>query len=153
MIPAACAGVNGSVALQSPSATPVLSTSSALPGALHRPLHLLLPGKGDGELLVPVPVKPIHRQAHARASGTPNARAYGGKPVRGPGGAGELLHERLEEPGAGGVAKADQRFLLDLTHTLTGDPQERADLLQCHGLLVVEAEVEAQDLRLPLLER
>jgi hypothetical protein len=50
------------------------------------------------------------------------------------------------------VAEAHQRLLLDLTHTLPRDPEDRADLLERHRVLIVRSEIEAEDLRLALLQ-
>src|SRR5688500_20242098 len=60
--------------------------------------------------------------------------------------------EALQRPCAAHVPKPAERLLLDLPHALAGDAEQGADLLERHGLLAVEAEVEAEDLRLALLE-
>src|SRR5829696_6842395 len=65
---------------------------------------------------------------------------------------GELAQEALERPGAAHVAQARERLLLDLPHALARDAEERPDLLERHRLLAVEPEVEAEDLRLALLQ-
>src|SRR4051812_21557424 len=64
----------------------------------------------------------------------------------------ELAEIRLERSRARDVTQARQRLFLDLTHALARDAEKRADLLQRHGLLIVETEVQAQNLRLALLE-
>src|SRR5690606_19299287 len=56
--------------------------------------------------------------------------------------------EGLQEARPRRVPEPRQRLLLDLPHPLARDPEPRADLLQRHGLLAVQAEVQAQALRL-----
>src|SRR5687767_6823953 len=60
--------------------------------------------------------------------------------------------EALERSGARHVAQAGQRLLLDLTDTLARNAEQRPDLLECHRLFAIEPEVEAENLRLALLE-
>src|SRR6266511_4174013 len=64
-----------------------------------------------------------------------------------------LEEEAFQRACATHVAEARERLLLDLPHPLPRDAEQRADLLERHGLLALEPEVEAQDSRLPLLER
>src|SRR5574338_536459 len=60
--------------------------------------------------------------------------------------------EALQRLGAAGVPEPGQGLLLDLPHPLTGDAEEGADLFEGLGFRVVEAEVEPEDLPLPVLE-
>src|SRR5574338_1670900 len=63
-----------------------------------------------------------------------------------------LPEKALQRSRSGDVSQARQRLLLDLAHALARDTQERADLLEGHRLFAIKPEVEAQDLRLALLE-
>src|SRR5256712_12417777 len=63
-----------------------------------------------------------------------------------------LEQEAFQRSGSRDVAEARQRLFLDLPHTLPRDTEQRADLLERHGLLALEPEIQAEDLRLPLLE-
>jgi hypothetical protein len=64
----------------------------------------------------------------------------------------ELTEVRLERPCPGDVTQPRERLFLDLPHPLARDPQERADLLERHRLLVIQPEIQAQDLRLTLFQ-
>src|SRR5207249_10827887 len=64
-----------------------------------------------------------------------------------------LEEEAFQRPGSRDVAEARQRLLFDLSHPLARDAEQRADLLERHGLLPLEAEIQPEDLGLALLER
>src|ERR1019366_4060829 len=63
-----------------------------------------------------------------------------------------LAEIALERPRAAHVPQARERLFLDLADALARDVQHGADLLERHRLGPVESEIEAQDLRLALLE-
>src|SRR5206468_1154936 len=63
-----------------------------------------------------------------------------------------LSQVALQRPRPAHMPQAGQRLLLDLPHPLAGDAQEGADFLEGHRLAAVQPEVQAQDLRLALLE-
>src|SRR5262245_39740467 len=50
------------------------------------------------------------------------------------------------------MTQAGERLLLDLPHALACDAEQRADLLERHGLAAVQTKIEAQDLRLALFQ-
>src|SRR2546430_15357309 len=64
-----------------------------------------------------------------------------------------LKEEALQRPGSRDVTESRQRFLLDLPYPLAGDAEQRADLLERHGVLPLEAEIQPENLGLALLER
>src|SRR5690606_29156330 len=65
-----------------------------------------------------------------------------------------LRDERLQVAGACRVAQADERLFLDLAHALARDAEERADLLQRHGVTsLFETVVEPEHAGLALLQR
>src|SRR5690606_10325594 len=72
--------------------------------------------------------------------------------VRPPGRRPGSPQEGFEEPGPGGVAQPGERLLLDLPDAFPRDAEQRADLLEGHRLQAVQAEVEAEDAGLALLE-
>src|SRR5580698_10456048 len=63
-----------------------------------------------------------------------------------------LAEIALKRARAAHMAQPRERLFLDLPHTLARDVQDRADLLERHRLRGVETEIEAQNLRLALLE-
>src|SRR2546428_9880112 len=63
-----------------------------------------------------------------------------------------LEQEAFQRSGSRDVAEARQRLFLDLPDALPRDTEQRADLLERHGLLALQPEMQAEDLRLPLLE-
>ena len=51
------------------------------------------------------------------------------------------------------MPQTDQSLLLDLANSFSGDTHESPDLLQGHRLLIIQTEVQAKNLGLPLLQR
>lgn len=57
-----------------------------------------------------------------------------------------LAEEGLERAATRVVTQLEQRLLLDLTHTLTRDLEQGADVLERHRIGTVETEVQSQNL-------
>src|ERR1043166_8178713 len=66
--------------------------------------------------------------------------------------AGQLSQITLQRACPAHVPEPRQRFFLDLPHALARDAEQRPDLLERHRLAAVQAEVEAKNLGLALLE-
>src|SRR3990172_4049635 len=65
----------------------------------------------------------------------------------------ESIEVTLQLPASGRMSQLPQGLGLDLAHALAGDLEGVAHLFQSMRIAVVQAEPQAQNLRLPLLER